>query len=67
MSVIKLRRSAVKGKAPSTGDFAVGELALNTVDGIIYVRTEDSSNTAGVSAIKAVSYTHLTLPTNREV
>ena len=61
MSVIKLRRSAVKGKAPSTGDFAVGELALNTVDGIIYVRTEDSSNTAGVSAIKEITEGTLTI------
>ena len=33
---IQLKRSAVAGKVPTTGDLQLGELALNTFDGKLY-------------------------------
>lgn len=35
-SVVKIKRSAVAGKAPTTSDITSGELALNTADGRLY-------------------------------
>ena len=35
---VKLKRSAVEGKVPSTTDLALGELALNTFDGKAYIK-----------------------------
>jgi len=35
-STIKVKRSAVHGKSPTTGNLEVGELALNTKDGRLY-------------------------------
>ena len=40
---IKLKRSAVSGKIPGTGDLDYGEVALNYADGRLYYKT--SSNT----------------------
>lgn len=36
---IKLRRSAVQGRIPTTAQLALGELAINTRDGKIYIKT----------------------------
>ena len=47
----RFKRSAVAGKRPTLDDLELGEIALNTYDGKLY-------------AERAVSYTHLTLPTN---
>ena len=47
-NIIKIKRSSVPGKIPDSNDLQVGELAVNTADGIIY--TKHSDNT-----IKAVS------------
>jgi len=38
-STIKIRRSSVGGKVPTTSDLALGELALNTYDGKIFLKT----------------------------
>lgn len=35
-SLIKIKRSSVQGKTPTTGDITAGELALNTRDGKLY-------------------------------
>ena len=35
-SVVKIKRSAVAGKTPTTSDITSGELALNTNDGRLY-------------------------------
>ena len=51
MSTIKLKRSAVAGKIPTTGSLELGEVALNTYDGRIYVKKE----VAGVQSIVAFS------------
>lgn len=37
-SNIKLKRSAVQGRVPSTSDLALGELAINTYDGKLYLK-----------------------------
>ena len=41
-TVIKLKKSETADSVPTTGDLAVGEVAINTVDQAIYVR--DSSD-----------------------
>lgn len=37
-NTIKIKRSAVAGKAPVVGDLQLGELALNTYDGKLYAK-----------------------------
>ena len=56
---IILFKSGTASNVPTTSNLAVGELAINYADGKLYYNTG--------SAIKAVSYTHLTLPTKRIV
>jgi len=41
-TAIKIRRSAVAGKAPATTDLVLGELALNTNDGVLYFKKSPS-------------------------
>lgn len=40
---IKIKRSSVPGKAPQTSDLELGELALNTFDGILYSKKDNGS------------------------
>jgi hypothetical protein len=47
-STIKIKRSSIAGKVPTTGDVATGEMALNLKDGRLY-----SSNGASVFEIGA--------------
>lgn len=42
-NVVKLKRSAVAGRIPTTTDLALGELALNTHDGRIYLKKSVSA------------------------
>ena len=42
-NVVKLKRSAVAGRVPSTTDLALGELALNTYDGRVYLKKSVSA------------------------
>ena len=35
---IKLKRSATAGAIPSTSDLALGEIAINTADGAVYIK-----------------------------
>lgn len=46
-NLIKLKRSAVAGKAPAVGDLQLGELALNTHDGLLYAK----KSVSGVESI----------------
>jgi hypothetical protein len=41
--IIKLRRSAVPGRVPSTGSLDFGELAINTFDGKVFLKKSGSS------------------------
>ena len=40
-NLVKLKRSAVAGKAPLTTDLQLGELAVNTYDGKLYTKKDD--------------------------
>ena len=51
MSTIKLKRSGVAGKIPTTAQLALGEIALNTYDGRLYIKKDVS----GVESIVAIS------------
>lgn len=50
-NTIKIKRSAVAGKAPAVGDLQLGELAINTFDGKLY--TKKDNGTASVVEIGA--------------
>ena len=41
-TLIKLRRSAVAGRVPTTAQLELGELAINTADGKIYIKQDVS-------------------------
>jgi len=40
---LKLKRSAVAGRVPTTSDLQLGELGLNTYDGKLYTRRDNGS------------------------
>jgi hypothetical protein len=42
-NLVKLKRSAVAGKAPLTTDLQLGELAVNTYDGKLYTKKDDGT------------------------
>ena len=52
-SILKIKRSSVQGKAPSTSDIATGEIALNTRDGKFF--SSDGSNVFELGANTATS------------
>ena len=37
---IKLKRSAIAGRVPSVSDLALGEVAINTADGKLYIKKD---------------------------
>ena len=43
-NTVRLKRSAVQGKAPVVGDLELGELAVNTYDGKLYTKKNDGSD-----------------------
>ena len=40
MSTVKLKRSAVPGRIPTTGQLELGEVAINTHDGKMYLKKD---------------------------
>ena len=42
-NVIKVKRSAVAGKIPATTDLQLGELAINTFDGKLFIKKNDGT------------------------
>ncbi len=42
-NTIKLKRSSVPGRVPDANDLEVGELAVNTADGVIYTKHSDNT------------------------
>jgi hypothetical protein len=40
---IKLKRSAEQGNEPTLGQLALGELAINTYDGLLFIRKDDGT------------------------
>lgn len=53
-NTIKIRRSSVQGKSPSTSDILLGELAVNTYDGKLFMKksTSGSETGAGTSIVE---------------
>ena len=41
---IKLKRSATQGAIPSTSSLSLGEVAINTYDGKMYIKKNDGSD-----------------------
>jgi hypothetical protein len=42
-NTIKIKRSAVPGKVPTTSDLALGELGLNTWEGKLYTKKDNGT------------------------
>jgi hypothetical protein len=47
MAEIRIKRSGVPGKVPTVADLALGELAINTYDGVAFIK----KNEAGVESV----------------
>jgi hypothetical protein len=54
-NTVVLKRSAVQGKTPTTGDLALGELALNTYDGNLFFKKD--SGTASIMSVVTLTGT----------
>lgn len=53
-TLIKLKRSAVPGRVPTTAQLELGEIAINTADGKIYIKQYDAgSNTESIVEFSA--------------
>ena len=52
-NTIKLRRSATAGAVPTTSNLALGELAMNTADGKLFMKTDDGAGTVEIAEIGA--------------
>ena len=49
--VVRIRRSSVSGKIPTTGQLRLGELALNTTDGKLFTERESGGVGVGTTVI----------------
>ena len=54
-TLFKLKRSAVKGKAPTTSNIELGELAINTNDGRLFFKTTDSASSSSIVTLREIS------------
>ena len=54
-TLFKLKRSAVKGKAPTTGNLELGELAINTNDGRLFFKTTDSASSSAIQTLREIT------------
>jgi hypothetical protein len=54
-NTVVLKRSAVTGKTPTTGDLALGELALNTYDGNLFFKKDNG--TASIMSVATLTGT----------
>ena len=56
---IKLKRSSTSGAVPSTSSLSLGEVAINTYDGKMYIKKNDGSDSiveiGGAVASNAIS------------
>jgi hypothetical protein len=66
-NTVKLKRSAVQGKAPQTSDLELGELALNTHDGNLFFKKDDGNasivSVATLNGTQTLTNKTLTSPT----
>lgn len=49
--LIKLKRSAVAGRVPTTSDLELGEVGMNTYDGALYMKRD-----AGTAEIVRIAF-----------
>lgn len=59
MATLKFKRSAVPAKIPSVDDLGLGELAINTYDGKLYLKKDNGTESVvevGGSAIAPIAY-----------
>ena len=49
--LIQIKRSAVAGKIPATSNLQLGELAVNTYDGKVYIKQDQSAVGIGTTII----------------
>jgi len=56
---LQLKRSAVVGKVPNTASLDLGELAINTVDGKIYFKQQDTGSVQRILELSTISGSHL--------
>jgi len=56
---LQLKRSAVVGKIPNTASLDLGELAINTIDGKIYFKQQDTGSTQRILELSTISGSHL--------
>ena len=49
--IIKIKRSAVAGKIPTTTDLQLGELAINTYDGKVYIEQDQGAVGVGTTIV----------------
>ena len=56
---LKLRRSAVPAKVPDTASLDLGELAINTIDGKIYFKQQDTGSVQRILELTSTSGSHL--------
>ena len=67
-NTIKLRRSATSGAIPTTSQLALGELAMNTFDGKLFLKTNQSGTEAIVEVGSGSSVTiSSTTPSSPEI
>jgi hypothetical protein len=52
MSTIKLRRSAVPSRVPTTAQLDLGEVAINTHDGVMFFKQDDTASGGGQSIVE---------------
>lgn len=64
MSTIKVKRSAVQGKVPLDADLELGELAINTYDGKLFLKKSVAGANTIVDVIAAAGGTNITTSAN---
>jgi len=52
----KLKRSSVSGRAPDTGSIDYGELAINTFDGVLYLKKNDGNGDTVIPIQQVTEY-----------
>jgi hypothetical protein len=53
---VRIKRSAVPGKVPTTADLELGELAINTFDGRAFTKKDDgTASVVGIGTVTSVS------------
>ena len=64
---IKLKRSSTEGQAPSEGDLALGEVAINTYDGKVYIKKDTGTVGTPVESIVEITETNIVDDTTPEL